>query len=267
MQIWKQSLIPIGSQIRRQCRIIGSLMMREMSTRFGREGLGFAWLVVEPLVFCFGVLALWTAMKPEYEHGIRISAFMMTGYMCLLLLRHIVQYSSSALQANIGLMHHRAIKPLHIFASRILLEIAGTSFAFVIAYFSLYLAQQINLPSDLILVYAGWMLLAFLGQGFALTLAGLSMRFDLLERIVGLLMYVLVPVSGAFFMVSWLPPAVQEVVLLIPFPHAVELLRAGVFGEFVETHYDVGYALMWGGILNIAGLLLISISRDRIDVE
>jgi len=53
-------------------RIIGALMMRETSTRFGREGIGFAWLILEPLIFCLAVLALWTLTKPDYSNGIKV---------------------------------------------------------------------------------------------------------------------------------------------------------------------------------------------------
>jgi hypothetical protein len=41
--------------------------MREMTTRYGREGLGFLWVVGEPLLFCFGVIIMWTLVKPAYE--------------------------------------------------------------------------------------------------------------------------------------------------------------------------------------------------------
>ena len=60
----------VASAISRQSRVIGALVMREMTTRYGRQGLGFAWVIGEPLIFCFGVLILWTATKPAYEHGL-----------------------------------------------------------------------------------------------------------------------------------------------------------------------------------------------------
>lgn len=100
-------------------------MMREMATRFGREGLGFAWIVGEPLLFCFGVMILWSATKPEYEHGVRLIPFVMTGYMSLILIRHLIGALSSALQANLGLLYHRKISPIHIFASRAMIEIGA----------------------------------------------------------------------------------------------------------------------------------------------
>ena len=101
--------------------------MREIMTRYGREGIGFLWLIAEPLGFCVGVIILWTVLKPEYEYGLRVAPFVMSGYMCLLLLRHIVGHSMTALQANIGLLYHRKITPLHIYISRAILELAGAT--------------------------------------------------------------------------------------------------------------------------------------------
>ena len=49
----------VSSFTRRQGRIIGALMMREIVTRFGREGFGFLWLIGEPLLFCMGVIVMW----------------------------------------------------------------------------------------------------------------------------------------------------------------------------------------------------------------
>lgn len=248
-------------------RIIGALILREMSTRFGREGFGFAWIILEPLVFCVAVIILWTLTKPAYEHGIRVSAFTMTGYMCILLMRHLIQYSVSAMQANVGLLHHRHVKPIHIYVSRHILEFGGATGAFVVVYVALIAIGQISPPHNYLLLYCGWLLLAWSGIGLATVMAGLAIRFEMLERVISLFTYLLIPLSGAFFMIAWLPPKAQKIFLMIPFPHAVEMLRAGVFGEFVETHYNFLYPLGWGMAFNIIGLLLIASARDRIEIE
>lgn len=250
-----------------QFRIIGALFLREMATRFGREGIGFVWLIVEPLAFCVGVLIMWSLTKPAYEHGVKLQAFVMTGYISLIILRHMVAFSLGALQANIGLLHHRKVKPLHVFLTRNLLEFGGATCAFIVVYVALVMIGQVDPPHDLLIIYLGWLLLAWIGMGFALILAGLSIRFEMLERVVPLLTYLLIPLSGAFFMVDWLPPRIQETFLLMPFAHPIEMIRAGVFGEFVKTHYNPPYALAVGTGMNIFGMLLIAGSRDRIDVE
>ncbi|MNI22924.1 ABC-2 type transporter [compost metagenome] len=124
-----------------------------------------------------------------------------------------------------------------------------------------------GLPHNYLLLYGGWFLLAWVACGFALILAGLAMRYETFERVVGLISYVLIPVSGVFFMVSWLPPHIREIYLYVPFPHGIEMIRAAVFGEFVPTYYHPLYALSVGAVFNILGLLLIAGARDRTFVE
>lgn len=251
----------------RHARIVNALMIREMNTRFGREGIGFVWIIAEPLAFCFGVLALWSLTKPAYEHGIRLAPFVMTGYMCVILTRHFIQQATTALHANMGLLHHRDVTPTHIFVSRALLEFIGATAAFVVVYVVLLALGQVSLPHDYLLVYAGWLILAWVSQGFALILAGLSMMFEVVERVVPVMTYIVIPLSGAFSMVAWIPGEYREVFLLLPFAHGIEMLRAGVFGEFVKTYYYPGYAMVVGTAMVLVGLLLITIGRNRVDVE
>lgn len=253
--------------VARNARIVTALMLRELITRYGRRGLGFAWLIGEPLLFCLGVLVLWSVARPDYEHGIRLGPFIMTGYMCLLLLRHQITLSLSALQANTGLLHHRGIAVLHLYIARNVLEFLGTTAAFVVVYGVLMALGQVSWPASLLLLYGGWFLLAFMSMGLAMVLAALALRYDVMERIVPLFTYILIPISGVFIMAAWVPAAYREAFLMIPLPHPVEMVRAGVFGEFVETHFDPIYALGWAALFNVTGLLLLGGARERIDAE
>lgn len=257
----------VSSFARRQGRIVSALMMREIVTRFGREGLGFLWLIGEPLLFCLGVIVMWSVLKPEYEHGIRIAPFVMTGYMCLLLLRHQISYSQGAVQGNVGLLFHKQIAIIHLFIARNVLEFLGATAAFIVVYLVLLCLRQVSVPSNILLLYAGWLILTLNSTGLATVLAALAIRWEVMERIVPLFTYLLIPLSGAFFMVAWLPQHYRELYLLVPIPHGIEMVRAGIFGPFVETHYHAAYALTWAGLLNFVGLILLADARDRVDVE
>ncbi len=58
-----------------QTRVIKALMIRELSTRFGRENIGFLWMMVEPLLFPALVAIIWRLLKGPEEHGISVIAF------------------------------------------------------------------------------------------------------------------------------------------------------------------------------------------------
>jgi capsular polysaccharide transport system permease protein len=248
-------------------RIVGALTMRELTTRFGREGLGFVWVIGEPLLFCIGVLIMWTLIKPAYEHGIRVGPLTMTGYMALLMYRHMISFSMGAIQGNVGLLHHRQVKILHLFLARNLMEFGGGTAAFIVVYVVLLALGQVELPKDWLLLYSGWLMVGWVGFGLSLTLAALSLRFELMERLVPVLTYAMVPLSGAFFMVSWLPERYREPFLLIPLPHGIEMIRGGVFGEFVPTYYHPIYAISFGAVLIGAGLLLLADAKNRVVLD
>ena len=254
-------------EIKKQARIIGALIMRELITRYGREGLGFMWLVLEPLVFCFGVMGMWALLKPEYEHGVRVAPFVMTGYMGLLLFRHIVSVFSDAIQANVGLMHHRRVKALHIYITRGILETTGGALAYVVVYATLMVIGAVNPPSNYLTLYAGFLLMAWVAMGFGITMAALALRFEVVHRIIPVVMYLMIPLSGAFIMVDWVPYAYQDLYLLVPLPHTIEMMRASVFGEFVPTHYNPYYPLYFGAVLNVFGLVVLSYTQKFIEVD
>jgi hypothetical protein len=51
-------------RLRVQLRVLRALLMREMQTRFGRENLGFFWLMGEPLFLTCAVMVLWASWRP-----------------------------------------------------------------------------------------------------------------------------------------------------------------------------------------------------------
>ncbi len=248
-------------------KIVRALMLREAVTRYGRDGFGFLWVVGEPLIFCAGVIIMWSALKPTYEHGVRVAPFVMTGYMCLLLIRHMMGMSVGAIQANTGLLYHRQITVFQIYLARNLLELAGATVAFAILYIALLTAGEVDQPHSWTLLYGGWALMGWVSFGLAFALAGLALRFEFLERLTSVVGYLMIPFSGAFLMAGWLPERWRELYLLIPFPHGVEMVRGGVFGEFVPTYYDPTYAFAWGVGFILVGLVASADARDRILID
>lgn len=259
-------MTPINTLVEHK-NIIGALMLREIITRYGRRGLGFLWLIGEPLLFTFGVMLIWSTIKAPYQHGLGVAPFVMTGYMSLIMFRHLVSYSMGALSANIGVLYHQKIKIIHLYLSRYALEFCGATLAFAVVYAVLYSNNMVDPPHNLGLIYWGWFSLFLFGCGVAMVVSALAMEFDVLERLVPVMMYAMLPFSGVFVMAAWVPEKYRALYMAFPLPHTIEMIRAGVFGEFIETHYDPLYPLFWGGVLIAFGLLLVARAKEHIDAE
>jgi ABC-type polysaccharide/polyol phosphate export permease len=115
-----------------------------------------------------------------------------------------------------------------------------------------------ELPDDVLKIVFGWIMLAWFGASLALLVGALSERSELVEKIWHPLSYLLFPMSGAAFMVDWLPSSAQKVVLFLPMVHGVEILREGYFGHAVNAHYDLAYM----SVINLC-LTLIALSFAR----
>lgn len=257
----------VGEEWAMHRRVIWALLMRELSTRYGRHNIGFLWLMGEPLVFAGSVTLMWSLIKPEFEHGVRVVPFVVTGYMSLILSRHMITHGMNCVKANVDLLYHRQVTVTHLFISRLLLEFIGVTFAFFVIFGALQLLGQMSPPKNLPLFYAGWGILAWMGVGLALLFGALAEIFEFMERIVGVITYVMVPLSGAFYFAAWVPAQFRRFVLLLPFIHPVEMIRAGFFGEFVTTYYDVAYAVAWSASLTFLGLVLVQFVRSRVEIE
>ncbi len=239
-----------------QRRVLYALMMREIITRFGRDNLGVLWLVAEPMIFTLGIVTLWTLSGMGHGSSLPIVAFAVTGYSSVLLWRNCASRALGAIDSNLPLLYHRNVKVIDVFITRIVLEVVGAIASFAILT-SLFMAiGWMSAPVDLLQVLYGLFMLSWFGGALALVIGAGMAYSHAVEKLWGPTAYLLFPLSGAAFMVDWLSPGFQNVVLLLPMVHGVEMLREGYFGNAVRTHYDVGYMAFWCLVLTWVGLFM-----------
>lgn len=248
-----------------QGRVMHALMMREVITRFGRDNLGVLWVVAEPMIFTLGITALWTLAGLNHGSSLPIAAFAITGYSSVLLWRNSVNRCNSAIQSNYNLLYHRNVKILDVFLTRIILEMAGATASFIVLSLMFISIGMISPPVDVLQVVQGWLMLAWFGASLALLIGAATAYSEIVERLWGPTAYLLFPLSGAAFMVDWLPKKAQDIILLLPMVHGVEMIREGYFGNLVHTHYDVSYMALCCLVLSLLGLFVVRDAGQRVE--
>ena len=242
--------------LRIQGRVIKALMIRELVTRFGRENIGFLWIMGEPLLFAGLVGALWSYLKGPESHGIGIIPFVVSGYIPLTFLRHSFGQSAKIFVANSALLYHRQVKVLDFIFVRVSLEAIGAMMAYLFAGIVLLFFGAFPIPADVALLIAGWAIYVLFVLSICLVLAPLSEMSTAVEKLVPVSVYVAIPFSGVFNMASWLPAGVREYLMWSPLVTGMEMMRAGLFGELVVPYYDVPKALIVSFAFIFAGLVL-----------
>jgi capsular polysaccharide transport system permease protein len=257
------SAIAQGLMIQR--RVLYALMMRELITRFGRDNLGVLWLVGEPMIFTLGVATMWTLSGMNHGHGIPIVAFAVTGYSSVLMWRNAATHCSHAVEHNKQLLFHRSVHVIDVFFTRIALEIAGATCSFLVLSIVFIFVGWMPVPVDPLFVVLGWGMLAWFGASLALLIGAGTAFSPIVERLWHPAAYLFFPISGAGFMVDWLPKNFQAVVLYLPTVHGVEILRHGYFGNVVPSHYDIGYMANCCLVLSLIGFLFVREAGRRVE--
>lgn len=250
-----------------QIRVTSALIMREIITRYGRHNIGFLWLFLEPMLFTLGVTTLWTLVKATHGSNLPITAFAITGYSSILLWRNCSSRAVKAIEANQSLMYHRNVRVLDVLNSRLILEISGATVSIITLTLIFSAMELMELPSDILTAIMGWLLLSWFAFALSLIVGAASERSELVERVWHICTYLLFPLSGAAFLVDWLPKSAQEYILYVPMVHGTEMIRHGYFGNIVKTYEDPTYFALFNIALTIIGLALVRETGRRVEPE
>ncbi len=221
--------------------MIGAVMLREVHTRYGRDNLGFLWLIGEPFIFCMGVIGLWSLAKGPFDHGLPVLPFVMTGYLPLTLWRHVTGRAVQCFRSNASLLYHRQVKLMDLLIARVILEFYGALIAYLVIAFIFNAFGLYDFPKDWGLFYLGWFYFLLFSFAIGLIIGSLTEIYEWSEKLVGPFMYLMLPICGAFYMVDWLPYRFQEIAGYIPTVGAFEMIRGGQFGSSVRVHYSIVY--------------------------
>jgi capsular polysaccharide transport system permease protein len=249
-----------------QMRVIGALMMRELHTRYGRENVGYLWLIGEPLMLG-SVIATLHSGGTEHGSDMNPVAFSSVGYTIFIMFRGIVNRSEGAIEANSPLLFHKMVTVLDITIARALLEAAGTFLAFTVLFSFCLLFGFAEFPPRPLALFAGIGLVFWLSLAMSMVITGATHDNRLLERLVHPFTYFMIPLSGAFYRVAWVPQPYRYYLLFNPFPEIFELIRYGAFESGTLEFFYPEYVVAVCTVVTVLGLIAVRAVRARIHLH
>ena len=267
LNVWFATVEKFREDLATQWRVIGALLIREIYTRFGREGLGFGWILLEPLIFAVPVLLVWSVARNPYEHGIPLIPFLWCGYLPILLFRHVCGRMLLFVRVNAGLLYHRQVTIFDVFVARLVLEVASNMTAVVASFALFYSLGWLDFPADLPMFYLGYFYMIWWSAAGALIIGALSERTEWAEKLWQPYSYLYIFFSGFFVMAEWLPKGIRSWALYQPSLQGYEMIRGGMFGSAVKTYGDAGYTTLALAVLTLIGLVLMRQSRKYVVLE
>jgi capsular polysaccharide transport system permease protein len=251
--------------LRLQLRVIGALIIRELHNRFGRDNVGYLWLFIEPALIGVGISAL-HAWQDTGQGARGVFEFFVVSFTLFFMFRSIFGRAGGAMRGIAGLLYHRHVTLLDLVIARNLLEVAACIVVIAVVQIGI-MAWGGAWPDEPFHMIAAVLLIALLAQGMGLCLAALASTSEVVDRLVQPITFLMMPVSGAFFLMQSLPEPVREVMAWVPLVHCFELMREGQFGDLYTYYYDLSYLAIWILASTMLGLALLRGMRSRIGLE
>lgn len=259
---------PLIDAIDVQRHVIGALIVRELRTRYGRDNIGSLWMLLEPVLLAAAVALLHARDgSAHYGSGLRIIPFALTGYTVFMIFRSIVSRAESALEANRPLLFHRMVTIFDLLFSRALLELIATSGALALLYGLAVAAGLADVPARPLRLMAAIVLLTWFAFALSMGIATAVHFSKAFSKFVHPATYIAMPLSGAFFLLEWIPQPYRTWLTWSPLNQIFEMVHSGVFASYDSPYFDPLYIIGWCMAFTVSGLLLLRILRRRVHLS
>lgn len=237
--------------------VVLALFIRELKTRFGESRLGYAWVILEPMMHIVMLLVIFSVFQDRMMPQVPFSLFLVTGLIPYFLFQHIANALMGSVPANLALFSYKPVRPIAVYATRTMLEVLiyGTIFGIILIGFWWFdLAPiQIGFPLELFGVTA---LIILFSVVIGIVLSIVIHKFPSLKMAVKIMFTLLYFLSGIMYPL-WIIPSQYLVYLQYnPLLHLIELFRESFFSYYPHiegisyflplwTILVVGYIGMW----------------------
>lgn len=252
------------SRLSTQFRVFFALVMREMTTRYGRSAGGYLWAVLEPA----GAVALLSAVFAQIARlpplGDSFPMYFATGYLAFHVYVDISRAVSASLKVNKALLGFPRVTMLDTVMARFALQLLTVIVVFVaiIGGFIVVLEPQVSLDlRDVLLALA---LAALLGLGVGAMNCVLFAFSPTWERVFGIVNRPLMLISGVFYNFESLPREIQAILWWNPLIHVTALMRRGFYDAYEPSFLSPAFAFFAGLLATLAGVVLIRALRARL---
>jgi capsular polysaccharide transport system permease protein len=256
----------LSDSLRVQSNVIGALILRELHTRFGRQNIGYLWLFAEPLLLAFAVALLHSQSHLPVAGGVMSIPFAIAGYTLFIMFRSMVSRAETMLEANRPLLNHRQVTILDMAVARALLELASTAVVLVLLLTAAWMVGLANPPADFVAVAAAVVLLGWFSFALSMVVIALGHESPMAGRLVHPLLYLSMPLSGAFFAMPWLPAGLRDMAAWIPTVPIFELMRFGLFAGYPDADAGLAYPVATCAALTLIGLAGLRLLRPRVQI-
>lgn len=238
-------------------RTMAALMLREMSTTYGRSALGYLWAILEPAAGILLLTFVFSLALRSPPMGTNFPLFYATGMLPFLAYIDISQKMSHSLRFSRQLLFYPGVTFMDALLARMVLNTMTQSLVGIAVLSAILFAYGVDVildPAALALTIAMTVALA---AGIGTLNCYLLTAYPLWERTWAILNRPLFLISCIFFLFDTVPQPYRDYLWWNPLVHVVGQARSGVYATYDAAYVSPLYVFTIALIAATLGLLLL----------
>lgn len=239
-------------------RTISALVLREMSTTYGRSPGGYIWAVAEPVL---GITVLTIFFQIGFAApalGVSFPLFYATGMLPFLMFSDISGKIGSALGFSRSLLEYPRVTYLDAILARLILNGMTQALVAYILFSSILILFETRTILYFPAIFAGFGMAIAFGFGVGVFNCYMTTRFSLWQRIWAIATRPLFIISCIFFVFDTIPQPFRDYLWWNPLVHVVGMTRSGFYPFYEADYVSVTYVMLVSLGLSVAGLFLLN---------
>jgi capsular polysaccharide transport system permease protein len=238
-------------------RSVTALVLREMSSRYGRTPGGYLWAVLEPVGAIVVLAVVFSILVRSPPLGNSFILFFASGFLPYVLYANIQASVQSAIQFSKPLLMYPAVSWIDAILARFLLNFLTGLVVMVVVFFGVLQFTSASAILAFSPMVIACLLAAMTGFGIGCLNCVLTGLFPAYEQLWGIVTRPMFLIAGVLFTYEVVPEAAQNILWYTPWIHITGLFRMGVYPTYGPDYISIPLVLIWAMVPMALGLILL----------
>ena len=241
----------------RGARVVGALLLREMSTTYGRTPGGYLWAILQPVAMIALLTVAFSFILRAPSLGTSFVLFYATGFLPLRMFQDVSNAVGNAVQFNLAMMAYPRVTFVDVLAARAILSVLTQIMVTAVVLWGVFTIETIRVILDFRPILMANAYAIFLAIGVGTLNAYLSFSFPVWKTIWSILTRPLLLISGVFYIYEDLPFFAREILWYNPLVHITGMMREGFYATYDPAYISQIYLGIFGALPLVFGMLLL----------
>ncbi|MBO9468061.1 ABC transporter permease [Tropicibacter sp. R15_0] len=247
-------------------RAVMALILREMSTTYGRSPGGYVWALLEPIAGIALLTAIFSAGFRDPPLGTNFPVFYASGLLPFMLYFDVANKLGQSIAFSRALLEYPRVTFVDALLARFLLNTMTQLMVNFVVMAGIFVIFDPTLTLDfgkITLAYAMAMALAF---GVGTLNSFLILAYPVWQTIWSVMNRPIFMISCLFFLFESIPRPWSDYLWYNPLVHINGVMRDGFYSFYHPSYVSIAYPFVIGAVFAITGLFLLNrYHRDILD--